>query len=236
MNTSGKKKILILDYSTDRFETPVIKRWLPPDSHISPLFINTEQSFPDDLINEGFTHVIHTGSTLSITEESQFTKKAIRYIKDARDNRVFQMGICYGHQLVCKALVGNHAVRSSPNGLEAGWGKVNFVDKASDILGVNKTERIWQHHFDEVTELPEGSKLIATNSHTEIQAYINHEQNLFSTQFHPEFDKEAGNNWFLNDRKLLEENNYNVDEMVKQEPSLEAGKIFFNFFTGQNKE
>ena len=230
---TGKKKILILDYSIKRFETPIIKRWLPSDLTVLSLFIDTEQSFPDDLINGGFTHVIHTGSTLSITQRSPFTRKAIKYIKDARDNKIFQMGICYGHQLVCKALVGDHAVRQAPIGLEAGWAEVNFINKGPEILGVNKTERIWQHHFDEVTELPEGSELLATNQHTRIQAYINKDQNLFSTQFHPEFDKEAGNNWFLDDRELLEKNNYDVDELVKQGPSIDSGRIFFHFFIEQ---
>jgi GMP synthase-like glutamine amidotransferase len=230
---TGKKKILILDYSIKRFETPIIKRWLLSDLTVLSLFIDTEQSFPDDLINGGFTHVIHTGSTLSITQRSPFTRKAIKYIKDARDNKIFQMGICYGHQLVCKALVGDHAVRQAPIGLEAGWAEVNFINKGPEILGVNKTERIWQHHFDEVTELPEGSELLATNQHTRIQAYINKDQTLFSTQFHPEFDKEAGNNWFLDDRELLEKNNYDVDELVKQGPSIDSGRIFFHFFIEQ---
>lgn len=227
-----EKKILILDYSTNGFETPVIKRWLPSDQ-TTALFINTEASFPDDLINEGFTHIIHTGSTLSIIEESPFTKKAVKYINDARDRKIFQMGICYGHQLIVKALVGDHAVRHSPNGLEAGWGEVDFINKGPEILGIHHKERIWQHHFDEVTELPHGSELISTNDHSEVQAYVNSDQNLFSTQFHPEFDKKAGNRWFLDDRKLLEEHNYNVDEMVKQGPSLDSGRIFFNFFLEQ---
>ena len=89
---------------------------------------------------------------------------------------------------------------------------------------------VWQHHFDEVTVLPEASELLATNSHTSIQAYINYEQRLFGTQFHPEFDKEAGNKIFLKDRKLLERNNYDVDEITRQKPSFETGKVFFGFF------
>jgi len=228
MNTTDQQNILILDYSTDQFETPVIKKWLP--ASVTALFIDTEQSFPDNLIQKKFTHIIHTGSTLSVTEEAPFTKKAEKYIRTARDKGLAQMGICYGHQLVCKALAGDYAVRSSPNGLEAGWGDVKFTDNAQKLFKIKKIEKIWQHHFDEVIELPEGSELLATNSHTKIQAYINHEQNLLGTQFHPEFDKVAGNNWFLNDRELLEKNNYNVDEMIKQGPSIEAGKIFFNFF------
>ena len=74
--TMSPKKILILDYSTDRSETPNIKRWLPLDSDVSSIFIDSGTSFPSDLIKDDFTHVIHTGSALSITETAPFTEKA----------------------------------------------------------------------------------------------------------------------------------------------------------------
>jgi len=226
----SQKKILILDYSVDRSETPAIKRWLPADTQVSALFIDTKESFPDNLLEKGFTHVIHTGSALSITKPAPFTEKAVTFIQKARDNGIAQMGICYGHQLICRALVGNHAVRSSPKGMEAGWEVVRFDNKAMELLGIRESEVVWQHHFDEVIELPQGSELLATNAHTKIQAYINYGQRLFGTQFHPEFDRKTGNPLYLEDRELLERNNYNVDDIVKGGPSFEAGKIFFGFF------
>ena len=225
-----KKNILILDYSTDRLETPNIKRWLPTDARKTALFIDTEESFPDDLIEHGYTHVIHSGSALSITKPAPFTEKAVAFIQKARNAKVAQMGICYGHQLVCRALVGKHAVRSSPKGMEAGWKAVRFDKNAMMTLGVRESEVVWQHHFDEVTEIPAGSELLATNEHTQIQAYVNYEGRLFGTQFHPEFDMENGNDIYLRDRKLLEENNYAVDEIVKGGPSLDSGIVFFGFF------
>ena len=163
---------------------------------------------------------------------SPFGEKAVNYTREIRDKGVSQMGICYGHQLVCRALVGKRAVRSSPNGLEAGWKRVTFINNAINVLGVRKSEIVWQHHFDEVTELPEGSELLATNPHSSIQAYVNYEQHLFGTQFHPEFDKETGNKIFLQDRELLEKNGYDVDAMIKQGPSFDVGKVFFGFFLG----
>jgi len=225
-----QKHILILDYSTDRSETPAIKRWLPADAQVTAIYIDTEESFPDDLLERKFTHGIHTGSALSITKTAPFTQKAVSFIQRARDNGIAQMGICYGHQLVCKALVGDFAVRFSPNGLEAGWGTVTFTDKGQEALGLRENEVLWQHHFDEVTELPGGSELLATNSHSEIQAYVNFTQRLLGTQFHPEFDRKTGNQLYLEDRKLLEKNGYSVDEMIKGSPSFETGKVFFGFF------
>ena len=65
-----QKKILILDYSPTRVEASAIKRWLPVDAQVVSLFIDTEESFPDDLAENNFTHVIHSGSDLSITEKA----------------------------------------------------------------------------------------------------------------------------------------------------------------------
>ena len=226
----SQKRILILDYSIERIEASATKRWLPADGQVTSLFIDTETSFPDDLIENDFTHVIHSGSSLSINEPAPFTKKVVTYIQQIRDKGVAQMGICYGHQLLCRALVGKHAVRSALNGFEAGWSNVTFNKDGMKLFGIGGCEVVWQHHFDEVIELPEGSELLATNAHTEIQAFVNYGQHLFGTQFHPEFDKESGNELYLKDRELLEKNNYNVDEIIKGGPSIEAGRIFFGFF------
>jgi GMP synthase-like glutamine amidotransferase len=223
-------KILILDYSTDRSEAAATRRWLPANADVSSLFIDTEESFPEDLIDHGFTHIIHSGSALSITETAPFVDRAVAFIQVARDRGVSQMGICYGHQLLCRALVGRQAVRACPNGLEAGWRRVAFINGAMALLGVGENELVWQHHFDEVTELPDGSVLLATNQHSSIQAYINPEQRLLGTQFHPEFDREVGNQIFLEDRALLEKNGYDADELVKQGPSFDVGRVFFGFF------
>lgn len=226
----GPQKILILDYSTDRSEAAATSRWLPVDAHVASLSIDTEESFPEDLIDQGFTHVIHSGSALSITETAPFVERAVDFVRKARDMGVSQMGICYGHQLVCRALVGRQAVRSCPNGLEAGWRRVTFFDNAMSALGIGETESVWQHHFDEVTELPEGSELWATNPHARVQAYINPEQRLFGTQFHPEFDREIGNQIFVDDRALLEKNGYDADGLVKHGPSFDVGTVLFGFF------
>ena len=226
------KKILILDYSVDRSEADAIARWLPAGTEVSSLFIDTEESFPEGVPTQGFSHVIHSGSSLSITETAPFTEKALRAIRQARDRGVAQMGICYGHQLICLALVGRHSVRSSPNGLEAGWNQVTFTGSAMEHLGVRESERVWQSHFDEVTELPAGSELWATSPHTRIQAYLNRDQRLLGTQFHPEFDREAGNGIYRKDRALLERHGYDVEALIQGGPSFETGKVLFGFFAG----
>jgi GMP synthase (glutamine-hydrolysing) len=223
-------QILILDYSLTRVEAPAISRWLPADAQVSTLYIGTGETFPDDLEKRSFTHVVHSGSALSILETAPFTQKVTGLIQAWRDSGVAQFGICYGHQLVCLALIGEHAIRSSPNGLEVGWGDVTFNSRARSALGVGETEAVWQSHFDEVIELPEGSELWATSTHTEIQAYVNYEQRLLGTQFHPEFDKQAGDRLFLDDREMLESHGLRLEEILSRGPTIDAGEVFFGHF------
>ena len=223
-------RILILDYSVDKTEAFYTKQWLPENSDIITLFIDTEASFPDDLLEKGFTHVIHTGSALSITKTAPFTKRAVNFIQGARDRGIPQMGICYGAQLLCLALVGDHAVRSSPNGLEAGWREIRFINSALNVLEVKELETVWQEHFDEVIELPEGSELLATNEHTQVQAFVNYEHLLLGTQFHPEFDKESGDKLFQKDKECLERHGFDLQEILSHGPSFDVGRTFFDFF------
>ncbi len=224
------EKILILDYSTDQSETPAIKRWLPKNAQVVSHFINSEQSFPDNLAGQNFSHVIHTGSALSITKPAPFTEKAERYIKNCIASGIAQMGICYGHQLICKTLIGEQAVRPSPNGLEAGWEKVRFTQAGIVSFGVKEYESVWQHHFDEVTVLPEGSVVLATNGHSKIQAFVDHERRLLGTQFHPEFDRDTGNDIYLEDNALLKKNGYDYKELITGAPTFETGKLIFGYF------
>lgn len=225
-------KVLILDYSVDQFETSLIKSCIPKETELVSIAVQNGESFPIGLIDENFTHIIHSGSSLSINESAPFTSKAIEFIHSAKRQGIWQLGICYGHQLMCMALVGKYAVRSSPKGFEVGWKKVKFINRAAAIFGISEIEKVWQHHFDEVIELPSGSKLLASNTHSQIQAYINHHQRLLGTQFHPEFDQDKGNAFFRKDRVFIEKHHFKVDEILKEGPSFDSRKVFFEFFLG----
>lgn len=228
-----RKKILILDYSTDRSEAAHINRWMPVKAEVMVVFVDSEGSFPDGVIDQGFSHVIHSGSSLTITEDAPFTEKVIENIQQFVMLGVFQMGICYGHQLLCRALIGPQAVSKSPKGLEVGWKGVNFDLNQVKIPGVGEREYVWQHHYDEVIAIPNGSLVFATNLHTNIQGFLNPGLRLMGTQFHPEFDRGTGNSLYIKDIQNIEKYGYNVDEMVRQGPSIDTGRLFFKYFLDQ---
>jgi len=174
--------------------------------------------------------VMHTGSSLSICSESWFLEEAERTVRDLAGLGIPQMGVCYGHQLLCRALMGPEAVGRCSKGIEAGWLDVRLTGSGLDIPGAEPVVRVLQSHFDQVTALPPGSEVIASNDHTENQAFLNRELGLFGVQFHPEFTREQGNSLFIKERELMESNGVKVDEVVTRGPSIDAGRVFFEYF------
>lgn len=223
-------KIQILDYSTHQGAATLFKQYIADDLTVETNYVYSEESIQKARHSEGITHVVHSGSNLSINETHPFTEQALDYIRELSGQGVKQMGICFGHQMLSLAMNGPQSVRSSPKGFEAGWCDVVFIEGATPIPGFSGVESIWQHHFDEVTEPPAGSELIATASHTAVQAWLNPEKHMLGMQFHPEFDRQSGNEYFQNDRELLEQHGMDVGQVIQGEPSGNHGQAIFDYF------
>ena len=219
--------VLILDYSVDRSEGPLFRRWLPDGCESTTVFVYSGEDIPDA---GAFTHVMHTGSSLSICSDAEFYSEAERVILSCVETGIPQMGVCYGHQLFCRVLVGPSSVRKCPDGLEAGWRNVEIIGTGLNIPGVKPISRILQIHFDEVVALPYGAEIIATSRHTKIQGFIDRARRIFGLQFHPEFIRKDGYALLLKERRLLEENGIDVDAIQADGPNIDAGRIFFGYF------
>ena len=227
-DTAGSRhRVLILDYSVDRSEAPLFGRWLPEGSETEVSFVYFGDTIPSPA---GFTRVMHTGSSLSICDDPDFMQEACEMVRDCVEAGIPQMGVCYGHQLLCKALLGPSAVDRCPGGMEAGWVNVSMKGSGLRIPGSKPVNRVLQSHFDRVVSLPPGSEVIAWNGHTAIQAFADRSRRLLGMQFHPEFDRDEGNRLFSKERKLLADNGIDVESVLKDGPSLETGRVFFGYF------
>ena len=224
MNTAN---VLILDYSVDRSEAPLFRRWFPDKCASTTAYIYSGDSFPDPC---EYSHVMHTGSSLSICAESDFLEEAEEIVRKCVADGIPQMGVCYGHQLISRSLLGPSAIGRCSNGLEAGWIDVEMIGSGHEIPGAEPVSRVLQSHFDRVNKIPDTSEVIVTNAHTDIQGFIDREKNLFSLQFHPEFTRADGNELFLKEARLLEDNGIDLASVIEDGPSIEAGKVFFGYF------
>ncbi len=93
------------------------------------------------------------------------------------------LGICYGHQLMAKALGGEVAATGQR---EYGGTKLLLDLPGVLLVDLASEEQVWMSHGDAVTTAPQGFRV---NAHTEqipIAAMEDPERGLFAVQFHPE--------------------------------------------------
>jgi len=221
------KPILVVDYSVDGLSGETIAGRLNHPSVAAR--VEAGGAFPA-LEAGSFSGVVHSGSALSIVREESFTEDACRMVARCVRERVPQMGICYGHQLLCLALLGRGAVERASEGPEFGWLPVEVFPGA--VPGTLRREVVWQSHYDRVNRVPPGAAVVARSAHTGIQAFHDPERLLLGTQFHPEFDSVSGNRQYVRDKEMLQRHGIDLENVLKSAPERDAGALFLEFFLG----
>ncbi|MFO7627832.1 MAG: hypothetical protein R6V62_11290 [Candidatus Fermentibacteraceae bacterium] len=219
------KPVLIIDYSVDGLSGGTIGVRLCCPSEVAR--VSPAAPFPE-VDPKGYSGIIHTGSALSITVEQSFTGHACRLVQSCVRSSVPQMGICYGHQLICLSLMGPQAVRRAPLGPEIGWLPVQILPPG--LPGTLESEIVWQSHYDEVTRIPRGAAILSRSAVSGIQAFLDRGRGLLGTQFHPEFSARTGNAQFLLDGSLFVKHGLNIDSVLASAPERDAGALFLGYF------
>jgi GMP synthase-like glutamine amidotransferase len=119
-----------------------------------------------------------TGSRHGAYEDHPFIKPLEAFIRDAYAKGVPMVGICFGHQIIAQALGGK------VERFDKGW-SVGPTEYAFD--GETITLNAW--HRDQVTQVPEGAKVVACNDFCENAALV-YGDRIFTVQAHPEFRPE----------------------------------------------
>ncbi len=209
-------RILVLDTSTDASEHRHVRKWLDPSDTVDVRLVCEGAVVPEP---RGYDLAIHTGSALSILDDAPFHGALFGFVRAAAAAGLPQFGICYGHQALCRALVGPRAVRRCPEGVEAGWREVRFTPAGRALFGVDPAITVFQFHFDEVIRIPRGAIRIAWNDRTRVQGFLDRRRRVVGVQFHPEFDADAGNAIFRESADLLARSGLTVDGVAGGAPS-----------------
>lgn len=133
--------------------------------------------------------VIWTGSDLTVyhTDDPRVSQQ-IEFARQLLEADVPCWGSCWGIQLA--SLVAGGEVAVNPRGREWGIARdITLTDAAATApMHDGKPARFdgFIMHLDEVTRLPDGTPLLATNEHTSVQAAII--GSFWATQYHPEYD------------------------------------------------
>lgn len=132
-----------------------------------------DMEFPDKITDcDGW---LITGSKHGAYEDHPFIPPLEAFIRDVYAADIPMVGICFGHQIIAQALGGK--VEKFSDGWAVGRQTYNWV-------GEDVALNAW--HQDQVTALPEGAKVIASNDFCANAALV-YDKRAFTTQPHPEF-------------------------------------------------
>lgn len=206
------------------FQAP---RWLPPDIPCHRVRAWDEE-LPESV--EPYTHLIASGSTCSVLDDHPFVAPTLELIRQAVALRRPVLGICYGHQLIARALLGRAYLRRAERP-EMGWLPVRVLPRGRQILaGLPDPFRVFVGHYDEVFDLPEGWETIAETEHCAVHGFVNEELRVLGFQFHPEMDVEVGNTCFATTRSELEADGFDVDAILSGAREDGSGRILIPRF------
>jgi len=150
-----------------------------------------------------FDGILVTGSLDSVTRPEPWMDVLGRWLLAAAARRPV-LGVCFGHQLLGRALGGR--VERHAGGPEAGTVEVELTAAGlADPLfaGLPRRLAVQECHEDHLPELPPGAVLLAHNRHAPVQAFA-YGPRLRAVQFHPEFDAARARAILESDRAWLD--------------------------------
>lgn len=125
-----------------------------------------------------------TGSRFSAMDETPWMLRLEQFLRDAVANGRPVFGICFGHQILAKALGGE--VRKAEQGWQLGLQTYQVVQRPDWMVEAPDSLRINAIHQDQVVKVPDGAEIIATAPQCPV-AGLAYGDKAISFQAHPEF-------------------------------------------------
>jgi len=154
-----------------------------------------EQDLPKNV--REYDKIILSGSLANITDELDWSIELENFVLKAIDASIPVLGICYGHQLLCRALrrkegfTAKETVKFADQP-EFGWSEIRRTDKSMLFDNLPKSFYSFSSHFEEVGQLPKNAKKTAESTLCGIQGFELENKPVFGIQFHPEKTWEEG--------------------------------------------
>jgi GMP synthase (glutamine-hydrolysing) len=141
---------------------------------------------------EDYDGLVITGSALHAYDREFAVDNQVALLKDAAQTGMPIFGSCWGLQIA--AVAGGGVVEFNPRGREVGIARkilLNDAGRAHPMYaGKSAVFDAPCIHYDEVTRLPDGATLLASNAHSAVQAAIIPlgKSEVWAVQYHPEYD------------------------------------------------
>ena len=193
----------------------------------------TLNNYPSDM-DECDGYLI-TGSKLSVYDDVRWIKDLEQYIRVLNEQKKFLLGVCFGHQLIAKALGGE--VCKAEIGWVTGLQSYTFHHNFPWLSDLNQDVKLIHSHQDQITKLPDQATLVASSKNVPIAMYYI-DDHIMSIQGHPEFTNEYAYDVVCKRRDIIGEELFRrTEESLLNESSsyLEVTNWWIQFFKYQFK-
>ena len=209
------------------FENWIIHYLGKTNTTMKVIDIVNDQKLPNIRSAERF---IITGSHAMVSQELEWSVKLEKYIQKIAKKQIPLLGICYGHQLIAKALGGKS--NFNPKGKEIGKVTIKISKNGLDdplFKNFPKIFNAFETHYQSVIQLPHKAVVLASNMKDKHQA-VRFTNKIWGVQFHPEFDKNVMNEYIVNQEKSLKNLDFNINKLLNNiEECKTSHKILLNF-------
>lgn len=141
----------------------------------------------EDVMNlDGF---VVTGSCNDAHGNDLWIRQLLNLLQKLVQIKKKVLGICFGHQILCRALGGRTG--RSATGWDLGVRKIDMLPPSKPFasLKLPASLQVIECHQDEVKELPLKAEVLGTSDKTEVEAF-RYGENVLGIQGHPEYSKD----------------------------------------------
>lgn len=174
--------------------------------------VQADEELPDP---DSFSGCAVTGSHDMVTDESlSWIETTARWLRNAIDGGLPVFGICFGHQLIARALGGEAGFH--PDGPEIGTMDITLTEAArKDPLFSMMPTCFPGHttHYQAALALPEGACLLASSDHEPHQAF-RYGDHAWGVQFHPEFRAEDMRTYIVKQAETIHEHGGDIEQLL----------------------
>jgi GMP synthase-like glutamine amidotransferase len=124
---------------------------------------------------------ITTGSRYSVNDDEPWIRDLEQFVREVAKEEVPFVGICFGHQLIAKAL-GGSVVKS-----DRGWGVGAKEVNVKGDVGLGSSYTVLTSYQDQIEDVPPGAEILGWNEHCPV-SMLGVGENMIGIQGHPEFD------------------------------------------------
>lgn len=192
------------------FDALILKRLEEKNLDFQVISIQNQPELPNP---KNIDAVIISGAHENVTDQTAWMKYLIEWILQLKQHKIPTLGICFGHQILGKALGGK--IGYHPQGGEFGIVEVtNYASKsATKSLIDSPTFFAYVSHEQTILKLPQGAVSLAGNNF-EPNHLVKFTKTFWGVQFHPEFNAAVSREYWRRNNKTGKCGNTNQNKQA----------------------